>query len=328
MTAVETRPAWPHAMGDIDLSALWAVLHPARPTVIGVPMERLGQRLPQAPWRGHRRGARPRGITQKRLAVAVERSTAAVSRWEGGKSALDATDARADRRRALGMPSLWFAQPPQGQVTMAMLEVARVVEEGLGQGLLTPAVKPVAASLSTASTTASATFRRRSARMISRVSVTGSGTAPSSSGQPNRTGVRFQYGYPRWRVAAAMVVSLALLAGCAPSAAPAPAPTSRPALPPPAELSDSGLRSAVVDNIQALVLGLRLVPLPPAGGRHAGRGGARRRRVRRGRATGPRRTAPAATSWRPASTTTASPSASSPFRHGLWHGGGGPCEPR
>lgn len=137
MTAVLMRGAHGHITDGIDPPDLWAALRALGLTVGDVPdtkpsgdaayLKRLGEVIVEI--------RVIRGISQARLAAEVNKSEAALSRWENGKAAPEATDMRRIRA-ALGMPSRWFFEPPETTVTPGLLDVAETVEEGLLDGLL------------------------------------------------------------------------------------------------------------------------------------------------------------------------------------------------
>ena len=74
-----------------------------------------------------------RQMSQAELAVAIDRSEAALSRWETGKALPKAFDLRriAD---ALDMPAEWLLYPPPELITYDRLAVARAVASGSEEG--------------------------------------------------------------------------------------------------------------------------------------------------------------------------------------------------
>lgn len=83
------------------------------------------------------------GITQADLAVLVDRSEAALSRWETGKASPSAVDLWRLWQR-LPVPSRWLVDPPESQVTRADLEIERVSEESMGDARRSSRLRPVA----------------------------------------------------------------------------------------------------------------------------------------------------------------------------------------
>jgi transcriptional regulator with XRE-family HTH domain len=136
---LETNPAHGHSERDADLAVLWDALRAVGLTVASVPrtkskvasdrdyLKRLGEVIVEV--------RVIRGVSQAQLAEAIGKSEAALSRWENGKAAADATDLRLIRT-SIGMPSRWFFEPPVETVSEVLLEVACAAEEGLSDGLL------------------------------------------------------------------------------------------------------------------------------------------------------------------------------------------------